>query len=159
MQWDIQWSACKGHFLFYFNQFWFSQYIFLKTPNHVSHTVHMSGGVRADTSGQTDRQTDRQTWWKQWTPSATVWTSLNTAAYRALSKFRNWTISSSVPRTLSLLQQTVVHCSLNIMDVPVKQFLRSPPDFSTYLCHKLSSIRKSLAIDCFLLAGNIIGLF
>ena len=39
--------------------------------------------------------------------------------------------------SLSLLQQTAVHCSLIIMEVPVKQFIRSPPDFRTYVLHSL----------------------
>ena len=39
--------------------------------------------------------------------------------------------------THCLLQQTAFRCSLIIMEVPMKQFICSPPDFSTYLRHNL----------------------
>jgi len=54
--------------------------------------------------------------------------------------------------THSLLQQTAFHCSLIIIEVPVKQFIRSPPDFSTYLRHNVPNIRTYLAIACFALS-------
>jgi len=59
-----------------------------------------------------NRQSDRQIWWKKYTLSAAVRTSLKPAVYGALSKLQNWTISSSVPRTLSYSKQlSIAHWS------------------------------------------------
>jgi hypothetical protein len=95
----------KRPFMSDFNEFLFSQYIFMKTVKQI---------LRSSSQWEPRwyLRSDKQTWWKQWTRSATVRTSLKTAVYGALSKLHNWTISSSVPRIISYSKQlSIAHWS------------------------------------------------
>jgi len=115
----------KGPLLFYFHQFFIFSTDFHISPS-IKFYVDPSVGTAVILSGQTDRHTETI---DAFCDCPNVPKNCRIRSTVKTSELNNIHFCSTHP----LLEQTAFRCSLIIMEVPVKQFIPSPPDFSTYL--------------------------